>query len=350
MSSRQFSRVASGTCPWAGKALGRAFFPAAFALLCLSACSSLSRKESNPWAEVAKPAYLEPGKAEAIGFYSTGCLSGGAEVPVSGAFWEFVNTSRNRYYGHPDALLFLEKLGFHAFPHGKLLLGDISQPAGGPTSYGHASHQLGLDIDVRFGFAHGYLPQEARENFPLVAVAMHYMDVKDGPEGTKEFGLVNELTAHWSPVYGELIRDSALYPRTDRIFVSPPIKKALCEQFRRPDGRGGYRYPHWLFKVRPYYEHNAHFHVRLLCPEGNARCEAQKPNPPDPTDPSQVGCLGTEFGWWFEADPAKPGYLKDSMDEYIKRGGAPAPSTTLDWKSKHDKLPPACHELLKAAK
>ena len=349
MSSRLFSRVASSTCSRAILPPRWTFFLILLTLLCLSACSSLSRKESNPWAEIKKPASLEPGKSEAIGFYSTGCLSGGTELPVSGAFWEFVNSSRNRYYGHPDSHLFLEKLGFFAFPYGKLLLGDISQPAGGPTSYGHASHQLGLDIDIRFGFTHGILPQEAREGYPLLPVAMHYMDVKDSEGGQKQFRLVNELTADWSPVYGELIRESALYPRTDRIFVSPPIKKAVCEQFRRPDARGAYRYPQWLSKVRPYYEHNAHFHVRLLCPEGNTRCETQKPVAPDPTDPSQVGCLGSELGWWFEADPTKPGFLRDSMEEYIKRGGAPAPSTTLDWKSKHDKLPPACLELLKAA-
>jgi penicillin-insensitive murein endopeptidase len=335
MSRGPFSLYPSSTWP--------ATFSAFLIFFCLSACAPVSVKESNPWAVVKKPLFLEPGKAEAIGAYSTGCLSGGQELPVSGAFWEFVNTSRNRYYAHPDAAAFLEKLGFFAFPYGKLLLGDISQPAGGPTSYGHASHQLGLDIDIRFGFGHGFFDSERRERYPLLAVAMHYMETKDGG-----FRLVNELTADWTPVYGALIRESALYPRTERIFVSPPIKKALCEQFRRPSG-SGFVYPDWLRKVRPYYEHNAHFHVRLSCPDNNPRCERQKPSPPNPTDPSQVGCLGTELAWWFEADPAKPGYLKDSMDDYIKRGGAPAPSTTLDWQSKHDKLPAPCHDLLKRA-
>lgn len=325
----------------------RPFFPAMLALFCLSSCASLRGKESNPWAEVRKPVSLEAGKSEAIGFYSTGCLSGATELPVSGPFWEFVNAGRNRFYSHPDTVAFLEKLGFASFMHGKLLLGDIGQPAGGPTPSGHASHQVGLDTDIRFGFAPGTLLPEIREGYPLLAVAMHYMQVKDAPGGGKEFRLVNEMTPDWSPAYGELIREAALYPRTDRIFVSPPIKRTLCEQFRVPRKSGNYLYPSWLFRVRPYYEHNAHFHVRLMCPEGNSRCEPQKPNAPDPTDPSLVGCQGMEFGWWFESDPAKPGYLKDTMDAYIKRGGAPEPSTTTDWKSKHDKLPPACHELLK---
>ncbi len=337
----------------------RKYLKPSYGLLCLTlcACASVSstvgpsgpngKQGSNPWAAIKKPVLLGA-KPEAFGFYSYGCLSGGVELPISGPFWEVVNTSRNRYYAHPDAAEFLEMLGSWSFVHGKLLLGDVAQPTGGPTSFGHASHQQGLDIDVRFGFAPGPLSPEYREGYPLMAVAMHYMDMKD-EAGVKQFRLVNEITADWHPIYGDMIKTSASHVKVDRIFVSPPIKRELCSRFKVANGRGGYTYPGWLTKVRPYYEHNAHFHVRLRCPADSPGCEPQKPNNPDPTDSSLVGCAGSEFAWWFESDPAKPGYLKDSMDAYIKRAGAPEPMDSLDWESKHKKLPPACLELLKKA-
>lgn len=337
------------------------YFPNSYGLLyglfCLtvSACSSVApvsstkvgpaAEVSNPWAAIKSPVLLGA-KPEAFGFYSHGCLSGAVELPISGPFWEIVNSSRKRNFAHPEAVAFLERLGSFAFKHGKLLLGDISQPAGGPTSYGHASHQLGLDIDIRFGFAPGVLAPEVREGYPMNAVAMHFMEVKEEPNG-KQFRLVNELLPEWKPLYGELLRESSLYPSVDRIFVSPPVKKAVCSQFRVANGRGGFTYPGWLRKVRPFHEHNAHFHVRLLCPSDSAGCEPQKPNAPDASDSTQVGCAGSEFAWWFESDPANPGYLKDSMDEYIKRGGAPPVMESLDWEAKHKLLPPACLELLK---
>jgi penicillin-insensitive murein DD-endopeptidase len=317
------------------------------ACLLLTACAALqpSKKEvSNPWAEVKKPLLLRE-QPEAFGFYTYGCLSGGVELPVSGPYWEVVNAKRNRYYAHPDSVDFLEKLGLWATPHGKLLLGDISQPAGGPTSYGHSSHQMGLDIDVRFGFAQGVLEPDSREGYPMVAVAKHFMEAKDGA-----FGLVNEITPDWNPVYGEALQASALHPRVDRIFVSPPIKRKVCQQFRRANGRGGFTYPEWLVKIRPYYEHNAHFHVRLKCPADSLGCQPQNPNLPDPTDVSLVGCAGTELGWWFESDHTKPGYLKEAADDHIKRGGVPAPLESLDWESKHKKLPAQCLELLEKQK
>ena len=46
----------------------------------------------------------------------------------------------------------IEKLSRDAVADGwpGLLLGDISQPRGGPMLTGHASHQIGLDADIWF--------------------------------------------------------------------------------------------------------------------------------------------------------------------------------------------------------
>ena len=58
--------------------------------------------------------------------------------------------SRNRNWGHPKLVEFLERLAEKAKKVGwnGLLVGDMSQPRGGPMLTGHTSHQIGLDADV----------------------------------------------------------------------------------------------------------------------------------------------------------------------------------------------------------
>ena len=73
----------------------------------------------------------------------------------------------------------------------------------------------------------------------------------------------------WTPLHTKLIKRAASYPEVDRIFVHPAIKKVLCEQAGN-DRR-------WLAKVRPWWNHYYHFHVRVKCPPGASDCEAQKP-------------------------------------------------------------------------
>jgi hypothetical protein len=59
--------------------------------------------------------------------------------------------SRNRNWGHPELIHFLKGLGTKVAKAGTwrgLLVGDMSQPRGGPMITGHASHQVGLDADI----------------------------------------------------------------------------------------------------------------------------------------------------------------------------------------------------------
>ena len=88
--------------------------------------------------------------ARTIGFYAKGCLAGGAALPINGPTWQVMRLSRNRNWGHPDLVRFLEKLSDKAPKAGwrGLLVGDMSQPRGGPMITGHASHQVGLDADI----------------------------------------------------------------------------------------------------------------------------------------------------------------------------------------------------------
>jgi penicillin-insensitive murein endopeptidase len=75
------------------------------------------------------------GAAVAIGYYPRGCLQGGVELPVTGPNWQVMRVSRNRNWGHPELVSFLERFAPLAAKatgwHG-ILIGDMAQPRGGP--------------------------------------------------------------------------------------------------------------------------------------------------------------------------------------------------------------------------
>ena len=89
--------------------------------------------------------------ARSIGFYSRGCLAGAQALPVNGETWQVMRISRDRIWGHPNLVKFLERLSSRAPEEADwpgILVGDMSQPRGGPMITGHASHQIGLDADI----------------------------------------------------------------------------------------------------------------------------------------------------------------------------------------------------------
>jgi penicillin-insensitive murein endopeptidase len=56
-----------------------------------------------------KPAMTQQ-EARSIGFYSAGCLAGGTALPISGPAWQVMRLSRNRNWGHPTLIRFLETM------------------------------------------------------------------------------------------------------------------------------------------------------------------------------------------------------------------------------------------------
>src|SRR6202035_4550714 len=54
----------------------------------------------------AEPAPLQ---ARSIGFYAHGCLAGAVALPVDGKTWQVMRLTRNRNWGHPDLIAFLER-------------------------------------------------------------------------------------------------------------------------------------------------------------------------------------------------------------------------------------------------
>ncbi|WP_294538870.1 penicillin-insensitive murein endopeptidase [uncultured Rhodoblastus sp.] len=247
--------------------------------------------------------------ARSIGFYSRGCLAGAKALPVSGETWQVMRLSRDRYWGHPNLVRFLENLSSHApreagWPG--ILVGDMSQPRGGPMITGHASHQIGLDADIWLTPMPGrQLSRREREEMSAVNMV-------------REDGLDIDRSA-WTPGQMAIIHAAALDPGVERIFVNAAIKKALC---REATGDRS-----WLHKVRPYYGHNYHFHVRIACPDGADLCQEQDPVPPG------EGCDAAALDWWF-----KPSILHPRLNPNAK----PKPPLTLS------SLPPECRRVLLA--
>ena len=86
-----------------------------------------------------------------IGFYANGCIAGAERMPINGDTWQVMRLSRNRNWGHPDMVALVKRLAAKAHKDAGwpgILVGDMSQPRGGPMLTGHASHQVGLDADI----------------------------------------------------------------------------------------------------------------------------------------------------------------------------------------------------------
>lgn len=222
-----------------------------------------------------------PLKARAIGAYSRGCLAGATALPIDGPAWQAMRLSRNRNWGHPKLIALLEKYAEEVKSKDNwpgLLVGDISQPRGGPMLTGHASHQLGLDADIWFTpMPARRLSKTEREN--LAATSMLASDNLS----------VNPKV--WGEGQVKIVRRVASYPEVERVLVHPAIKKALCEA---PGTERG-----WLAKVRPYWGHFYHYHVRIGCPADSPGCTKQAPIPGDD------GC-GKELEDWFKLLTAPP--------------------------------------------
>jgi penicillin-insensitive murein DD-endopeptidase len=229
--------------------------------------------------------------ARVIGFYSHGCVAGARALPVNGATWQVMRLSRNRYWAHPDMVALVERLSAKVHRDAGwpgILVGDMSQPRGGPMFTGHASHQVGLDADIWLTpMPNRRLSREEREEMSAV------MMVRDDR--------LDVDPKVWTPGHLTLIRDAAQEPSVQRIFVNAAIKKALCREAQGDRG--------WLAKIRPMYGHDYHFHIRIKCPPGSTECESQ-PEPPD-----EEGCSAADLAYWFRdevihpkppAEPEKP--------------------------------------------
>ena len=191
-------------------------------------------------------------QARSIGWYAKGCLAGGVHLADAGPYWQTMRPSRNRAWGHPKLIALLKRLGSESKKDGwsGLLVGDISQPRGGPMLSGHASHQVGLDADIWLTpMPDRVLSRRERED--IAATSM--LDKTKLSVDPKVF----------TPAHVALIKRAASYSAVERVFVHPAIKKALCQAAGKDRA--------WLYKVRPIWGHYYHFHIRIGCPNGGMR-------------------------------------------------------------------------------
>ena len=57
-----------------------------------------------------------PLAARAIGSYARGCLAGAVALPINGPDWQVMRLSRNRNWGHPRLVDFLERFAANGSP------------------------------------------------------------------------------------------------------------------------------------------------------------------------------------------------------------------------------------------
>jgi penicillin-insensitive murein endopeptidase len=188
-----------------------------------------------------------------------------------------------------------------------MLVGDLGQPRGGPTNSNHHSHQTGLDVDIWFWrnpeAAHRSLTLDEREFLPAPSFVNAGLD---------------EVSPKWTKSEEKLLKLATSFDVVERIFVNAAIKKHLCET-TKPWKRS------WLRKLRPWYGHDDHFHVRLKCPPGHPECVFQE------SPPEGDGC-DSSLDWWFGAT------------QKVKSSQESAPSV-----QPVPKLPAECDQVLIAA-
>ncbi len=249
------------------------------ALCLVAACGGGSADESSKMpadlgAKVAKQVFgfLPQGseqRPQPLGSYAKGCLAGGAQLPETGPTWQAMRLSRNRNWGHPETVQFIKDLSVKAARQPGwegLYIGDISQPRGGPMLSGHASHQIGLDVDIWMR-APKTLSLTATERENISSISMR----KNNGAYTND---------KWTRQHHEILKAAASDPRVARIFVFPGAKVQMCK-----DETGDRA---WLRKIRPWWGHHYHFHVRLKCPKDAKNCVDQAP------PPAGDGCKGAD--------------------------------------------------------
>ncbi len=154
------------------------------------------------------------GPPRSIGGDFDGCLAGAVSLPITGPTWQVMRPSRNRNWGNPQLIRFIERFAANAKKVGwnGLLVGDMSQPRGGPMLSEHTSHQIGLDVDIWFAPMPDHVQSSEEREFGSAndVVAPDLRDVDPGV---------------WTHRHTALIRTAARDPVVVRILVNAAIAR-----------------------------------------------------------------------------------------------------------------------------
>jgi penicillin-insensitive murein DD-endopeptidase len=274
----------------------RVLVRALFAALCLSAAPAFAEPPAKELFGAQKlPSQAAP---QSLGFYSKGCLDGAVAIPIDGPHWQVMRLSRNRNWGHPHLIALLERLAADGAKVGwpGLMIGDISQPRGGPMLTGHASHQIGLDADIW-----------------LTPMPNHRLTAKER-EDISATSMIKGDTLYvdpdvWTSGQMAILKTAASYPEVERILVHPGIKKKLCDTVKGDRA--------WLSKIRPNWGHNYHFHMRIKCQAGSPGCKGQE------KVVAGEGC-DASLAWWFTDEPWKKSPVPVKKKPPLKLSDLPA--------------------------
>ena len=237
-------------------------------------CTSLTQREPSiefaRWAAIKKPLQGQP---LIYGTYQKGCIAGAIPLPAQGPGYYVVQQSHNRYFGHPTMISYLTDLGkeIKQNKYPSMIIEDISYRRGGPFLNGHNSHQIGLDVDISLTPVHAPLTPIESETWTSIS----YVEDR------------KNLLPEWGPEQIHLTEIAVNAPEVNRIFVAPAIKKYFCENNKEAP---------WLYKLRSWWGHDDHLHVRLNCPPDSPDCVSQTA-----LDPKNNGC-GVELDWWYSAE------------------------------------------------
>tara|TARA_B100001564_G_scaffold338722_1_gene330805 strand:+ start:464 stop:1315 length:852 start_codon:yes stop_codon:yes gene_type:complete len=220
--------------------------------------------------------------SEVIGGYASGCVAGAVPVPTKGRGYYMPRQARGKLFAHPNLRKFVEDFSAHIYNRYqyKLLISDLTQARGGPPSpkSGHKSHQNGLDVDIWYRYlTAGQAFSTKLQPYSLVQRRSKSIDER-----------------RWLPSYATILKEASEDERVERIFVNHVIKKHLCSLHKGEL---------WLRKIRPWWGHTSHYHVRLGCPQDSPLCQPQAPVP------NSDGC-DTSLDWWSSEEASQK--LKES--------------------------------------
>lgn len=251
---------------------------------------------------VTKSALAE---TQVYGDYNRGCIIGSVPLPEYGIGFQSTRRSRGLYFGHPNTIRVIENIGTKIFAEdlGLILIGNLSKPNGGALFEHSISHQNGLDFDISYQLAKKPLSDVMSANFEFKSLLSFDKN-----------SLNKKL---WDEKIAEVLKITAEHSEVERILIDPLIKKQLCETEKHED---------WFKKLRPWFKHDNHFHVRLKCPADSKTCVSQDP------PPNEIGCDGVAYEWWF-SEEAK--LMRDGKLAKPAKTTPPAP------------YPKECQEILK---
>jgi penicillin-insensitive murein endopeptidase len=187
----------------------------------------------------ATPDPYPPGRKiySSVGFYSRGYLWSRDEITSNSLYTVSAKTLRRQanYVSIYASDLLRQAVSIYRknTPTAPApVLWDMSGPLGGPLG-GHLSHRVGLDIDVEYE----YMGEKSVRNI--------------------DYNMLWSAVSAWVET-----------GQVRRIFVDERIKRKLCSlHLGEGDEAAGV-----LRRLRPYVNHDDHFHVRLKCQRGDDKC------------------------------------------------------------------------------